>query len=485
MDLAHRAGVTFGRGTFVERPSPVFGAPSDDKLAVFDWQDDGDLDIYFNNLRIQRNDGTGTFTGDTLADVTPDGLPFTLARGIGDYTGDGRADFLVPVATHMGILGDDGLGGFVELGPASPDGEKVQDAYGLVEQADLDLDGDLDLLTTFGYWANDGAGFFTPTTGLYAGDPMDAGDVDADGDVDVLTAFNGFDTVRLQRNAGGLVFTPETLYTGAFASTESRLRDLEGDGDLDALLGASQGVLRWLENTTGGFVLAEEPLFAGDFHFTTCCVDDLRWMDVFDVDGDGLGDLVASGELVAVLRRTDPSAATYAPVRLHVSTAARFGDVDGDGDVDGLGTQITRNLMLDAPAAGVIQQYGEGTPGTAGAVPVLGCQGPAAAGTSGAVRIRGGLGGATAFLFLGASQAAVTDFPFPGATVHLGDQLLVLPLALGGAAGVAGAGGIDLPIALPAAVLPGLTFYHQAVVIDAGAPFGAALSNGLRITYGL
>lgn len=131
---------------------------------------------------------------------------------------------------------------------------------------------------------------------------------------------------------------------------------------------------------------------------------------------------------------------------------------------------------------GAWMAYGAGLSGAGGVVPRLygsGC--PQVGGLPG-LRIEGVVGGASGLLFVGLASAAV---PFKGGSFLVGAVVHTLPVTLGGAPGVAGAGALTLPAGIPAApVLENLNVYLQAGFADAAAVKDVSLSKGLRMTIG-
>ena len=128
------------------------------------------------------------------------------------------------------------------------------------------------------------------------------------------------------------------------------------------------------------------------------------------------------------------------------------------------------------PARVTALQYGAGIPGSAGIVPIIGDVGPFRSGESGEIRIRGGIGGASGYLAIGLGAA---NTPLFGGSL-LVDPLWIFPIQLGGPAGVPGTGGLTIPWVMPASLV-GLSLYHQAGFVDAGAAFGVSGTNGLRV----
>jgi len=138
-------------------------------------------------------------------------------------------------------------------------------------------------------------------------------------------------------------------------------------------------------------------------------------------------------------------------------------------------------VPADACSGGWIP-YGVGLKGKGNLVPKLtgaGCAEPGAAIT---LNISNAVGGASAALFVGLAKGAL---PFKGGTFHIGTLLLTVNFPLGGAPGVAGAGALALPTALPALpALSGTSLYLQAAFTDAAAAQGVALTQGLELEIG-
>lgn len=155
------------------------------------------------------------------------------------------------------------------------------------------------------------------------------------------------------------------------------------------------------------------------------------------------------------------------------------------GSVSAAGSSGETVSLLQVPpsaCAGGWGPYGAGLAGAGALVPRLvgsGCPQVAGAFT---LSVDRGVGGAAGLLFVGLSPAAV---PFKGGAFLVGGVLLQLPLALGGAPGVAGAGSLLVPAGLPAdPLLQGLQIFLQAGLNDAAAVQGVSLSKGLRIEIG-
>ena len=167
--------------------------------AFADLDGDGDLDFviayydpFFGSVFVWRNDGTGRFVDD------PTALPVGFAARareveLGDVDGDGDVDIAFGnVGAPDEILANDGTGRFA-LGVPLP-GTAAGSTFD-ARLFDVDGDGDLDWLGARRAWRlalNDGAGTFRagdlPT--FVSGRRLAVADLDTDGDLDVLGPFD-------------------------------------------------------------------------------------------------------------------------------------------------------------------------------------------------------------------------------------------------------------------------------------------------------
>ena len=264
-----------------------------------------------------------------------------------DLDGDGDPDVL------SASQGDDKIAWYENtdgLGSFGPQQVITANANGAssVFAADLDGDGDQDVLSTSGgggkiawYENTDGLGSFGPEQiiTLAAIVPLSvfAADLDGDGDQDVLSASWIDDKIAWYEYTDGLgTFGPQQVITSLAGKAFSVFAaDLDGDGDQD-VLSASQfdNKIAWYENTDG----------LGNFgpqQVITTLANGAVSVFAADLDGDGDQDVLSASfrhDKIAWYENTD-GLGTFGPQRVITTLAddARSvfaADLDGDGDQD-------------------------------------------------------------------------------------------------------------------------------------------------------
>jgi hypothetical protein len=249
-----------GQGGFTERPVAPLVSPS--YLYATDIDGDGDVDIVAvacedgsNRVVWYENDGEQHF----IAHIVKEGWDHANSVHAADLDSDGDVDIL-GTASKRGV-------GWGEISWFENDGNEVftehiiSEGWGRpsnVSAADLDRDGDLDVLATaclahqVVWFENDGSeGFTRRTIGSQFVRPrcVRTGDLDGDGDIDVIAAAIDSDQIAWWENDGHQGFAKHVVTDQFDGATHVHVTDIDGDGDLD-ILGAAQfgGQIAWWEN---------------------------------------------------------------------------------------------------------------------------------------------------------------------------------------------------------------------------------------------
>lgn len=418
-DITAQQGIEF-RHANGESGQKYFIEPIGSGVALFDYDNDSDLDLYLVNgadlpghtssvpptNRLYRNDGD-IFTDVTLEASVGD-TGYGLGCCVGDYNNDGFTDLYVTNYGANVLYRNDGDGTFTDVTEsAGIGGNQLSSGCAFV---DLDADGYLDLYvvnyvqfdletnpecTRQGVrtyctpealqgavdilYRNNGNGTFTDITAKSGisgangkGLGVVCGDIDNDGDVDIFVA-NDTTPNFLYRNDSdtAIQMTEDALFAGVALSEEGRaysgmganLGDFDNDGYLDI-------VITNFQDQTNSLYHNAQSGFFNEMSFTTGIGERslpyLAWgVDFVDFNNDGWLDLfVANGHLDDNVAEIDPIGTYAQPNQLflsnrglnfresvdaaiasqRVSRGTAFGDIDNDGDVD-----IVVSNLKDAP----------------------------------------------------------------------------------------------------------------------------------------
>lgn len=261
-----------------------------------------------------------------------------------DLDGDGDMDILT--SSYFGnrfvwIENIDGTGEDIVVHTIDAN---VQAPWG-VHAADLDGDGDLDVMVAclssnnvIWYENTDGNGNFVQKQALYAykANFLRAVDIDDDGDLDIVWSSTSDSKIKWIRNDGlgtfGLTFNIDTNASGV---RNFYIADVDNNGSMDIVSSFfAQGGqgVVWYKNTNGNF---------GNRILISNVVDYVTSVYAGDLDGDGDIDVVSasSGDnKIAWYENLDGNATfgTQQVLSLAVNGASvvRIADVDDDGDLD-------------------------------------------------------------------------------------------------------------------------------------------------------
>jgi hypothetical protein len=237
-----------------------------------------------------------------------------------DLNRDGFQDLIVELDTGLAIWMNDGTGTFTDetLARISFPG----DAVGAIVTGDVDGDGDADLITGGGYddfvsipdrlWLNDGTGTFTQDAALPDGDgltrSLELADIDTDGDLDLvistgqeahLAVPGGTDRLLFNLGFGNFFESPDfdddPWNTPDASSAVIRTGDVDSDGDLDLFVArgspAQEDVLL-LNDGTGIFTDVSAT------HIVPQRVDNTQDATFADIDSDGDLDILLANSVL-------------------------------------------------------------------------------------------------------------------------------------------------------------------------------------------
>lgn len=355
-EIAARAGIHFVADNC---PTPNKNLPETmlAGVALFDYDNDGYLDIYFVNgaaipsltkdspkywNRLYHNNRDGTFT-DVTAKAGVKGEGYGIGVAIGDYDNDGWPDIFLANVTRNQLLHNNRDGTFTDVtGPAGVGGAMLDGKKMWAVSAgwfDYDNDGRLDLfVSNYCKWEvnrdpfcgpnpdtraychpknyaplpntlyhNNGDGTFTDVSAAAGisqirgkGMGVAFADYDHDGFMDVFVANDNAPNL-LFHNVGGRKFEEVALQTGVaypdsgayMSGMGADFRDIDNDGNDDLWVTGFEGDTFPLFRNRGGAGDFEEVTAAAGIAGVTRTMS--GWSNgIFDFDNDGWKDLLAA-----------------------------------------------------------------------------------------------------------------------------------------------------------------------------------------------
>ncbi len=354
-------------------------------LVPADIDGDGDLDVATASV---LDDKIGWSRNQTLhrgacfvaREPLTTGAPAAGPLSLGDVDGDGDVDVLPQAAGSQAVSWYENLPGNGSSWSARTVAASAPVPWYVTRLADVDGDGDLDV-AAFGvgsspsafvlfWYENAGGGTWLPHQVASASDfgwvvGLEAADIDGDGDIDLLEAdqYGPFNTSWFDNLAGN--GTAWLRRPGHHSPQGVAVGDVDGNGTLDFAVASTDAMfsdhLGWDSNTDGtgqGFVYQEIDSLSG-----------VRRLTLADLDRNGALDIVSPTHWYRHV------GSSWTPVGLPSAQVyqsdVRTADLDGDGDADvlvagsggdlvwldnsdGAGTAWTLALLASgAPVAGV------------------------------------------------------------------------------------------------------------------------------------
>jgi len=207
-----------------------------------------------------------------------------------------------------------------------------------VASADLDMDGDRDILFTepdqdiLRWFRNENDGTYTlQSVGIFNAIGIYTVDFDADLDMDILACSYDSNQVALFINDGNQNFTKQLLSITIQHPLMLAASDLDLDGDVDIVCATQDaGTGMVLIRNDGGMSFTEIQLSTEPYSSTWTMIIDLDQ----DLDEDILGNNFMTTGGLLWYEQTAPMTFTEHLIPFPSAHGGAAGDIDGDGDID-------------------------------------------------------------------------------------------------------------------------------------------------------
>ena len=354
-----------GFGSFGSEEVISLEAMRVNSIHLADLDGDGDLDVLSasrddNAVGWHANLGNGTFENRRI--ISTD-LFVAMSVVAGDLDGDGDLDVISASRDDDKIAWYEHLDGSGTFGPQQVINTSSLRAFA-VHTADLDGDGDLDILSAselddkIAWYENlDGSGTFSTqyviTTDANSAHDVTAADIDGDGDLDVVSASAADHKIAWYRNTDGSgTFSGElVLTTDALFAHSVSVADVDVDGDLDVLSASiNDSKLAWYPNLDGAGSFGVQRVISTSGSGATSII-------AANLDGDEDPDVVSASMFDNKIAWYESFAGrgrvqfgflndvAFGATESHWPRSVHAADLDGDRDLDILSASFNDNKI--------------------------------------------------------------------------------------------------------------------------------------------